>query len=739
MNDGSINFKLLLDDTEARRQADNFRQKLRSMGADATVASAQMDGAFRQLAQTLALTFGTGAIISFGRSVIQVRAEMQGLEASFTSLLQSGSKAKTLLAELTKFGAETPTELADLAKASQTLLSFGVSGEKIMPIIKQLGDISGGSGEKMQGLALAFAQMSSSGKLMGQDLLQMINQGFNPLQEISRTTGRSMKELKEAMSQGAISVDMVTDAFRTATEEGGLFYKNLEGQSATLRGQLGQLSDAYTQMLNKIGESSEGVISAGISAVTSLINHYETIGKILLTLVATYGAYKATVIAVAAVQKVLAIRSEVAAFISLAKSITGAKDAMLLFNVATASNPIGAILAVVTATATALYLFSDSADKATVAQKAMADVEKTTSEEMAKQTAQIKSLQRQIHDNTLAIDARRSAIKKLQEIAPNYNATISEEGRIIRENTQAIDEYLDRLQKQIRLKAVEDKLVELEKKKIDKQGELEKYNKEAREARENYQTGIASLVKEVTQKVNASDAKKEIKETEDALKELSRQQAELTQQLQAPTKAEGRTLAQEIEDNNKALNEALDKRRRILREKNATTEDGRSPSEVIEELDKQIKGYRDKLNTLTGRGSAGGSKSNANHEIVERKQQAIELRQAQERLEREQQELLIKQQEDRIATMQDGWKKEEAVLALNAEKRKQAYKRVERDLVDALREERRKYNPQNEACDTLQTKRTPAHPAEKKRSVTFSGNIQRAFGNHPNALLSSVE
>lgn len=691
MNDGSINFKLLLDDTEARRQADEFRQKLRSMGADATVASAQMDGAFRQLAQTLALTFGTGAIIAFGRSVIQVRAEMQGLEASFTSLLQSGSKAKALLAELTKFGAETPTELDDLAKASQTLLSFGVSGEKIMPIIKQLGDISGGSGEKMQGLALAFAQMSSTGKLMGQDLLQMINQGFNPLQEISRTTGRSMKELKEAMSQGAISVDMVADAFRTATEEGGLFYKNLEGQSATLRGQLGQLSDAYTQMLNKIGESSEGVISTGISAVTSLINHYETIGKILLTLVATYGAYKAAVIAVAAVQKVLAIRSEVAAFISLAKSITGAKDAMLLFNMATASNPIGAILAVVTATATALYLFADGVDKATVAQKAMADIEKTTSEEMAKQTAQIKSLQRQIHDNTLAIDARRSAIKKLQEIAPNYNATISEEGRIIRENTQAIDEYLDRLQKQIRLKAVEDKLVELEKKKIEHEEGLQKAREKEKHYKLDYSqagVGAGQMNEYLKNKIRENEAL--IRGTEEALDKLSRQQAELTQQLQAPTKVEGRTLAQEIEDNNKALNEALDKRRRILREKNATTEDGRSPSEVIEELDKQIKGYRDKLNTLTGRSSSGGSKSNANHELVERKQQAIELRQAQERLEREQQELLIKQQEERIATMQDGWKKEEAVLALNAEKRKQAYKRVERDLVDALREERRK-------------------------------------------------
>ena len=691
MDNGSINFKLLLDDTEARRQADEFRQKLRSMGADATVASAQMDGAFRQLAQTLALTFGTGAIIAFGRSVIQVRAEMQGLEASFTSLLQSGSKAKTLLAELTKFGAETPTELADLAKASQTLLSFGVSGEKIMPIIKQLGDISGGSGEKMRALSLAFAQMSSTGKLMGQDLLQMINQGFNPLQEISRTTGRSMKELKEAMSQGAISAEMVADAFRTATEEGGLFYKNLEGQSATLRGQLGQLSDAYTQMLNKIGESNDGVISAGISAVTSLINHYETIGKILLTLVATYGAYKAAVIAVAAVQKVLAIRAEVAAFISLAKEINGAKNAMLLFNLATTANPIGAILAVVTATATALYLFSDSADKATIAQQAMADVEKTTSEEMAKQSAQVKSLRRQIHDNTLSIDARTSAIKKLQEILPNYNATINEEGRIIRENTQAIDEYLDRLQKQIRLKAVEEKLVELEKQKIEHEEGLQKAREKEKHYKLDYsQAGVAAgqMNEYLKNKIRENEAL--IRGTEEALDKLSRQQAELTQQLQAPTKAEGRTLAQEIEENNKALSEALNKRRKILREKNATTEDGRNPSEVIEELDKQIKGYRDKLNTLTGRGSAGGSKSNANHELVERKQQAIELRQAQERLEREHQELLIKQQEERIATMQDGWKKEEAVLALNAEKRKQAYKRVERDLVDALREERRK-------------------------------------------------
>ena len=695
MDNGSINFKLLLDDAEAHRQADAFRQKIRAMGADATSATMQMDGAFRQLGQTLALTFGTGALLSFGQSIIRVRADMQGLEASFKTFLGSGSKAKELLSELTKFGAETPTNLEDLAKASQTLLSSGggISGDRILPIIKQLGDISGGASEKIHGLALAYAQVSSSGRLLGQDLNQMINQGFNPLQEISRTTGKSMRELKDEMSQGAISAEMVADAFRTATEEGGLFYKNLEGQSATLRGQLGQLSDAYTQMLNKIGESNDGVISSGISALTELINNYETLGKVLLTIGATYTAYKAAVVAVAVAQKALEMRAHIATIISLTKEVHSAKDAMLLLNLATSANPLGAILAIATATATALYVFSDSADKATVAQRAMADVEKTTSEEMAKQTAQIKSLQRQIHDNTLAIDARRSAIKKLQEILPNYNATISEEGRLIRENTQAIDDYLDRLQKQIRLKAVEEKLVELEKQKIEHEEGLQKAREREKHYKLDYsQAGVAAGLMNEYLKNRTRENEALIRGTEEALDKLSRQQAELTKDLEKKPEVKGKTLAEEIQENNRALNEAMAERKRILSDKNRRTADGKSNLETLQELDKKIKDYQEKRETLTGVKSKGGKgkESNPNHEIAERKQRELELRQVREQMAIEQRDLLIKQQDDRVSAMQEGWRKEEAVLALNAEKRKLMQVKLERDLVESLREERRK-------------------------------------------------
>lgn len=121
--------------------------------------------------------------------------------------------------------------LEPLAKGAQTLLGFGVAAEKVMPILKQIGDISMGNADRFQSLVLAFAQASANGKLMGQDLLQMINAGFNPLNQMSKDTGKSIAELRDEMSRGAISAEDMEKAFAAATAEGGQFYGMLEKQS----------------------------------------------------------------------------------------------------------------------------------------------------------------------------------------------------------------------------------------------------------------------------------------------------------------------------------------------------------------------------------------------------------------------------------------------------------------------------------------------------------------------------
>lgn len=99
--------------------------------------------------------------------------------------------------------------------------------------MKQLGDISLGNSDRFQRLSLAFAQVSAAGKLTGQDLLQMVNAGFNPLQEISKKTGQSISDLKDQMADGAISTKMVEEAMKSATEEGGRFAGGMEKASKT--------------------------------------------------------------------------------------------------------------------------------------------------------------------------------------------------------------------------------------------------------------------------------------------------------------------------------------------------------------------------------------------------------------------------------------------------------------------------------------------------------------------------
>lgn len=224
-----------------------------SKGAEKGVKG--LGGKLGSIAKT-GITAFTGLITASGVALgglgaigVKYNSEMEQYMSSFTTMLGSAEKATKHLDDLKKFAAKTPFELGDLAKASTTLQAFGTDVKDINPILKMLGDISLGNKEKFNGLALVFGQVQSQGKLMGQDLMQMINQGFNPLQIISEKTGKSMSELKDEMSKGQISFEMVSDAMKTATSEGGKFYNAMEGQSKTLVGQWSTLKDNIGALL----------------------------------------------------------------------------------------------------------------------------------------------------------------------------------------------------------------------------------------------------------------------------------------------------------------------------------------------------------------------------------------------------------------------------------------------------------------------------------------------------------
>lgn len=208
-----------------------------------------------------------------GAAAIKKGFEREKVQIAFDVLLGDKAAGKQMTAALQKYGASTPYQTADIQDNAKMMLSFGIAADRIMPNIKMLGDIAMGDKEKMNSLTLAFSQMTSTGKLMGQDLLQMINAGFNPLNEISRTTGKSVAVLKDEMSKGKISAEMVRNAFISATAAGGKFYGMTEQLGQSKSGRWSTILDKGTQLLWKLYDLIEPLLSPALSALSGLIDY----------------------------------------------------------------------------------------------------------------------------------------------------------------------------------------------------------------------------------------------------------------------------------------------------------------------------------------------------------------------------------------------------------------------------------------------------------------------------------
>ena len=188
---------------------------------------------------------------------ISFNKQIEQLQTSFEVMTGSVDKATELVQKLKDVGAKTPYELKGLAQTTQLLMQYGFSADEAYNATINLGDIAQGSAEKMQSIALAFGQMSSLGKVTMQDIKQMINAGFNPLQAIAEMTGETMQEVNARYEEGLISVEEITEAMRYTSSENGKFYKSMEKQSKTLAGQVSTLKDNFNSL--------SGVLAEGIS------------------------------------------------------------------------------------------------------------------------------------------------------------------------------------------------------------------------------------------------------------------------------------------------------------------------------------------------------------------------------------------------------------------------------------------------------------------------------------------
>lgn len=265
--DGSLKF-----DTEINESG--FNSGISKLGGIAK------KGAGVAVAAVGAVTAALGAGVVAG---VKYNASIESYQTSFEVMTGSAEKAAEVIDKLKKVGAETPFELQDLADTTQLLMNYGFSADEAMDKMMMLGDISQGSADKMSRIATAYGQMSSAGKVSLEDVKQMIEAGFNPLQEISESTGESMASLYDRISKGTISVDEITASMQRATSEGGKYFQSMEKQSQTFSGLISTLKDNAQQILGEIVKPisdglTESLLPAAISAIEQLTQGFEENG-----------------------------------------------------------------------------------------------------------------------------------------------------------------------------------------------------------------------------------------------------------------------------------------------------------------------------------------------------------------------------------------------------------------------------------------------------------------------------
>lgn len=412
--------------TEALQQETKAAEdKIHDLGNATKSETEKMDASLKKIAAGIGAYFSIQQLTQFESKVISIRSEMESLQTSFKTLAgeQVGGE---LFEQIKEYELRTPMIMQDLASEAQTMLAFNIPAQDVMQHLKAIGDISMGDSEKFKSLTLAFSQMSATGKLMGQDLLQMINAGFNPLQVISEQTGKSIGQLKEEMEKGAISTKMVQDAFHAAASEGGQFNGMLEAQSKTLKGAISNLEGAWQYMLNDIGEAQEGLIVGSIDMAQKIIANYQQVGQIIMGLITTYGIYKAAVVTAIAAEKLHIETLTIAKVrIAVVEKVQAALNATMLANpYVLAATALGVLVGVLVA----------CHDSTTAEEKAQADLNATMETARQKQQEYSEETDRAIERAQQDEDATHGRRKAMNLLIQRYPAIIKkyidEEGHL---------------------------------------------------------------------------------------------------------------------------------------------------------------------------------------------------------------------------------------------------------------------------------------------------------------------
>lgn len=299
-DEGKIGLSLELDDTRLKQQIANSQRAFEQLADNVEADGARMDDAISSIGGAVASLGAAWSMQSFATKVAEVRGEFQKLQVAMETMLQSKTKAEALMAQMVQTSATTPFGLQEVAGGAKQLLAYGLEAEKVNETLIRLGDIAAGLSIPLGDLVYLYGTTMTQGRLYTQDFNQFVGRGIPLVSELAKQFGVAENKVKGLVEEGKVGFPEIQKVIENLTNAGGTFGGLMEKQSQTISGQISNIEDSFDMMFNEIGQNNEGIINDALAATSTLVENYQTVAEALGTLVATYGVYKATLMAVTA-------------------------------------------------------------------------------------------------------------------------------------------------------------------------------------------------------------------------------------------------------------------------------------------------------------------------------------------------------------------------------------------------------------------------------------------------------
>lgn len=423
-NEGKLLFEVRADQSDIKKDIEAIKKQFESLTKKTQEEGEKQAQVWQNLIKGATAYFTFQGASAFIKQVIAVRSQFQQLEIAFGTMLKSKEKANALMAQMTDLAAKTPFGLQEVSEGAKRLLAFQVPAEEVTETLRRMGDVAAGLGVPMGQLIHVYGQVKAQGKLMTNDLYQFMNAGIPIIAELSKVVGKSETEIKDMVSAGKIGFPEVQAVIKGMTDEGGLFYNLMAEQSKTLSGQLSNLEDNFDNMLNEIGKATEGIASGAISSVAFLVENYQTLGKVIAGLIATYGAYRTAVLVNIALTKGWAVAAKEDAIAKGIQTIAtnAATVATKALNAAMKANPYVLVATAVVGLGAAIWALKDNTTAAEKAQQDYNNQKQQAIDWEQQHKQKIDDLIESATNQALADTERQKALIALQNEYPNIFA-----------------------------------------------------------------------------------------------------------------------------------------------------------------------------------------------------------------------------------------------------------------------------------------------------------------------------